>query len=161
MIKVGFGYDVHKLQPSQLSTYITLGGAKIPSDYEIIAHSDGDVVLHAIVDALLGAIGAGDIGDHFPASDNQWQNKESSYFANFALELLQEKGGSINNIDLTIVVEKPKISPYKEEIQSSIASIFEIDSNMVNVKATTNETLDAIGNKEGIATYAVCLIDLP
>ena len=153
---VGIGYDIHRITDGE---YIVLGGINIPCNFKIIAHSDGDVLIHAIIDALLGAASLGDIGDHFPDTDMKYKNISSSYLLSKTKKLLDEKNLKIVNIDSTIILEAPKLKNYKTEIKQNIASILELDLEQISVKATTNEKLGHIGNSESIASIAVCQIE--
>lgn len=159
-VKVGIGYDVHKFNKDDVNAdnFIMLGGIKVPHTYNIIAHSDGDVLLHAITDALLGTLGGGDIGDYFPPSDPQWKNADSIIFIKHANKLIMNKGGKINNIDTVIICEKPKLFDYKKVIKEKIAEILEINSEQVTVKGKTTEKLGFTGREEGIAAQAICCI---
>lgn len=159
-MRIGNGFDVHKFASDAGDHFVILGGVKIPHAYKILAHSDGDVALHALTDAVLGAIAEGDIGDHFPATDAQWSNVDSAVFLRHACNLVKQKGGIISNVDLTIVCQKPNISPYKVSIQNSIATIMNLSSSQISVKATTTEGLGFTGREEGIAVYAACLVNL-
>jgi len=151
--RIGHGYDVHRLDEKR---ELFLGGVKIPASKGCVAHSDGDVLIHAICDALLGAANLGDIGKHFPDDDPQYKNISSTILLNKVLEILNDNKFAINNIDSTICLQKPKISPFIESIQSNLANILKIET--VSVKATTTENLGFIGKEEGIAAYAVALI---
>ncbi len=151
--RIGHGYDVHRLDENR---DLILGGVKIPALKGCVAHSDGDVLIHAICDALLGAANLGDIGKHFPDDDPRYKNISSTILLNKVFELLEEKKFKINNIDSTICLQKPKISPFIESIQSNLSHILKIDA--VSVKATTTEKLGFVGKEEGIAAYAVALI---
>ena len=155
MIRTGLGYDSHAFSKGDS---ITLGGVKIPHDKGFAAHSDGDVVLHALTDAILGAIAAGDIGDHFPPSDEKWKGKNSDHFVRHACKLMQQKGYRLSNIDITIIAEKPKLMPHKTSIAKSIAEIVKLAEDCVSVKAKTNEKMGFVGRAEGIATLANVLI---
>ena len=155
----GTGFDVHKFNKSdKKDNKIRLGGVDIDFEKEIIAHSDGDVVIHAIIDALLGALSMGDIGDHFPDNDIKWQNANS-------LNMLREVNGIINkkytkivNIDATIICQLPKISPHKEKMKETLSKALEIDKNRINIKATTTEGLGFLGRNEGIGCHSIALI---
>ena len=149
----GFGYDVHRLAPGET---LVLGGVSIESPIGTIAHSDGDVVLHALCDALLGAAGLGDIGEHFPDTDPQWKNAPSSKFVLHVCSLLQSHNLHIVNADIALTLEAPKILPYKQRMRSTIASLLSLPENRVNIKATTAEKLGFIGRGEGVACYCVC-----
>jgi 2-C-methyl-D-erythritol 4-phosphate cytidylyltransferase/2-C-methyl-D-erythritol 2,4-cyclodiphosphate synthase len=154
---VGTGFDVHAVNPKEDAS-IMLCGVAVPSSYEIIAHSDGDVALHALADAILGAIGGGDIGEHFPPSDDQWKDANSELFIQHILKLMQEKGGKLLNVDITIIAQAPRVGPYKAQMKENLARMLAIDPARVNVKATTTERLGYVGRKEGIAAQAVCSV---
>ena len=153
-IKCGSGIDFHRFKEAK-DSFVMLGGIKIPSDYEIIAHSDGDVVLHALTDAILGTIGAGDIGAHFPPTDMKWKDADSTQFIKHAHSLLLAKGGKINNVDVTIICEVPKIGSHRERIRAQIASILNLSIDDVSIKATTTEGMGFLGRKEGIAAQGL------
>lgn len=154
MTVVGQGFDVHAFGPERVET-IRLGGIDVPHDRCLTAHSDGDVVLHALTDAVLGAIGAGDIGLHFPPSDETWKDKDSGYFLDVAVGMLKEKSGHINNADITLICERPKLTPVREKMSAKVAEILGIPLSRVNIKATTTEKLGFTGREEGIACQAV------
>ncbi len=156
-IRTGMGYDVHRLADGE---DLWLGGVKIDHDKGLAGHSDADVLLHALTDALLGAIAAGDIGDHFPPTDLQWRGAASAQFVQYAASLIGEKGGVIHNADMTIICEAPKIKPHRETIRSNIAEILSIGLDQVSVKATTTEGLGFAGREEGIAAKAIVTISL-
>jgi 2-C-methyl-D-erythritol 4-phosphate cytidylyltransferase/2-C-methyl-D-erythritol 2,4-cyclodiphosphate synthase len=158
--RVGAGYDIHRFIKTQDSAkcFVKICGVEIEHNMAIEAHSDGDVAIHAIVDAILGALGCGDIGEHFPPSSSEWKDSNSSHFLDFATKKAKEKGYSISNLDVTIVCEEPKISPYKVEMKKFISKTLEIDDEFVNVKATTAEKLGSIGRNEGIAAHASVLL---
>ncbi|WP_458695379.1 2-C-methyl-D-erythritol 4-phosphate cytidylyltransferase [Wolbachia endosymbiont of Oedothorax gibbosus] len=158
--RVGAGYDIHKFIKVQngAESFIKICGVKIEHNMAIEAHSDGDVAIHAIVDAILGALGCGDIGEHFPPSSSEWKDCNSSHFLDFAAKKAKEKGYSVSNLDITIVCEEPKISPYKVEMKKFISKALEIDDEFVNIKATTAEKLGSLGRNEGIAAYASVLL---
>jgi len=155
MIRVGTGYDVHAFCEGD---HLVLGGIKIPFNKAFTAHSDGDVLIHAMCDALLGALALGDIGQHFPPSDTQWKNCESSVFLEHIMELIKQKGYQVNNIDSTIICEQPKMSPHILAIRENLAEIMELSLDQVSVKATTTEKLGFCGRGEGIAVESVCLV---
>lgn len=163
MMKVGFGFDVHKFltqaDNNNQINQILLGGVGVPCEYKIDAHSDGDLVLHALTDALLGTLGGGDIGDYFPPSDPKWKNADSTIFLRAAANMVKEQEGTINNVDITIICETPKLYGYKASIQNSIAELLEINSKQVTVKGKTSEKIGAIGRCEGIAAQVVCAIN--
>ncbi|MCF6775109.1 2-C-methyl-D-erythritol 2,4-cyclodiphosphate synthase [Thiotrichales bacterium 19X7-9] len=156
MIRIGHGYDVHKF--SQVPKPLILGGIEIDQVSGVEAHSDGDVIIHALCDALLGALALRDIGYHFPDTDVRNKNKSSSYFLAEIMQLLIKDNYKINNIDITVVAQKPKLSSHIEAICLYLAELMHIKRNQINVKATTTERLGFVGRKEGIAVYAVCLI---
>lgn len=153
--RVGYGYDVHAFETGD---HITLGGVKIPHRAGLKAHSDGDVVIHASVDALLGACGLGDIGHHFPDTDERWKNKASRIFLQKAVKMLDEKNWLITNVDITIIAEAPKLKDYFERMQINLAREMNIKQDQVNIKATTTEKLGFLGREEGIAATAVALL---
>lgn len=158
----GMGFDVHALKPStDPAQTIALGGILIPSQYEVEAHSDGDVILHSLVDALLGAIGAGDIGEHFPPSDPQWENANSTQFLMHALTLCHQQHAEVVNVDITVISEVPKVAPYKTAIRDYLAKQLSIHPKRVNIKATTTEKLGFTGRKEGIAAQAIVMLKTP
>ncbi len=157
-IRVGTGYDVHALGPGKS---VMLGGVKIASAKALTGHSDADVVLHAVTDAILGAIAAGDIGEHFPPSDPKWKGAASDKFVARAVAEVRRRGGAIAHIDLTIIAEAPKIAPHRDAMRARIAEICGISAERVAVKATTNEELGFIGRGEGIAAMATATVRLP
>ena len=150
---VGFGFDVHRLEEGRT---LVLGGVEIPSPHGTVAHSDGDVVLHALVDALLGALALGDIGEHFPDSDPEWKGAASSRFVDHAVKLVREQGCMIVNVDCTLVLESPKILPYKLAMRERIAELCGIALDRVSVKATTSERMGYVGRREGVHAFVIC-----
>jgi 2-C-methyl-D-erythritol 4-phosphate cytidylyltransferase/2-C-methyl-D-erythritol 2,4-cyclodiphosphate synthase len=152
------GFDVHRLESGE---ELWLGGIRIPHDKGLSGHSDADVALHALTDALLGTIAAGDIGTHFPPSDPQWKGADSAQFLQHAASLIAERSGQIDFVDLTIICEAPKIGPHREAIRTRIAALLAIDRDRVSVKATTTEALGFTGRGEGIAAQAMATISLP
>ena len=154
-MRVGFGYDVHPLVEGRP---LILGGIKIPYLYGLQGHSDADVLLHAISDALLGAIAEGDIGRHFPDTDSQYKNIRSTILLKKVMTRVREKGAHILNIDATILAQKPKLSDHIPRMVKEIADVLEIEVGRINVKATTSEGLGFAGRGEGIAAYAVVLV---
>jgi 2-C-methyl-D-erythritol 2,4-cyclodiphosphate synthase len=156
MIKVGQGFDVHQLVSGRKCI---IGGVEIPFDKGLDGHSDADVLLHAISDALLGAAGLGDIGKHFPNTDPFIKNIDSRNILKKVVLLLHEKKYSIINIDATVICELPKLTPYIDRMKNNIASDCHIEINAVNIKATTTETLGFTGRGEGIAAQAICLVE--
>lgn len=154
--RVGFGYDVHAFTEKRP---LILGGVAIPFEYGLAGHSDADTVIHAVVDALLGAAALGDIGTHFPSSDPRWKDQPSAVFLTYTLDLLHQHNLAIGNIDATIVAERPRLAPYIQEIRAHLAEHLRLDKNQVSVKATTTDGLGFTGRREGIACYAVALIE--
>ena len=155
--RTGIGFDVHAFAgPGPLM----MGGIEVPSERGLAGHSDSDVVLHAITDALLGAAGLGDIGEHFPPSDPQWKGAASSLFLAHAARLIRDKGGSIDNVDCTIICEEPKVGPHRLAIKASVAAILGVPPGQISIKATTTERLGFTGRGEGIAAQAVANIRL-
>ena len=155
-MRVGAGIDVHAFGPGEA---VVLGGVRIAHSRGIVAHSDGDVLLHALVDALLGAAGLGDIGQHFPDSDPRWKGADSARFVAATLELLERQGQHVVNADLTLLAEAPKIGPWREAIRSSVAGLLALPHACVNLKATTTEHLGFVGRSEGLMAMATVLID--
>ncbi len=155
--RTGMGYDVHAFEKGDS---VTLCGIKIPHDKKLKGHSDADVGLHAITDAILGAIAEGDIGRHFPPSDPKFKNMDSAIFLEKVRDLVAEKSGKIQNIDLTLICEEPKITPHAPKMTQRVAQILKIDKNRVSIKATTSEGLGFTGRKEGIAAQAIATITL-
>ena len=158
---VGMGFDVHELMPSGNKGVMRIGGIDIQSTHTLHGHSDADVVLHAIVDALLGTIADGDIGQHFPPGDERWKGADSSVFVTETLHKIHARGGIIQHIDLTIICEAPKMSPHRDAMRERIAALLELPLGHVSVKATTTEQLGFTGRGEGIAAQAVATVSLP
>ena len=161
--RVGIGIDIHRFSAEQGDgdTFLKICGERVPHTHSVIAHSDGDVGLHALTDAILGALAEGSIGTHFPPSDSKWKDADSSYFIKHVKNLLEKKGGSVSNVDITIICEAPKIMPYSTKMREKIASLLGINITQVNVKATTSEKMGFLGRKEGISAHAICAILLP
>lgn len=155
-LRIGQGIDVHAFEAGD---HVTLGGVRIPHTHGIKAHSDGDVVLHALVDALLGAAGLGDIGIHFPDSDPQWRGADSRQFLRHARSLLQQRGFAVVNVDVTVLAEAPRLGKHREAMRANVSADLGISSDRVNIKATTTETLGFVGRREGIACQAIALIE--
>lgn len=155
MIRIGHGYDVHRLVPERK---LIIGGAEIPHTLGLLGHSDADVLLHAVADSLLGAAALGDIGKHFPDTDSRYKGADSRLLLKEAAEKIYALGYHISNIDATVIAQKPKLSPYIEKMRECIAEQCKIDVSCVNVKATTEEKLGFTGNCEGISAHSVCLI---
>jgi len=154
-MRVGLGYDVHKLVEGR---DLILGGVKVPHTLGLLGHSDADVLVHAIMDALLGAAAMGDIGKHFPDTDEKYKGADSMKLMAHVKELLDEKGYVIENIDATIIAQKPKLRPYIEQMEENIAKVLGIEIDQINVKATTEERLGFTGREEGMAAQAICSI---
>jgi len=153
----GQGFDVHRFGPG---TSVTLCGVTVPHDKSLAGHSDADVVLHALTDALMGTVAGGDIGQHFPPSDPQWRGTASSVFVTKALALIAEKNGRLEHVDLTIICERPKVGPHREAMQKNVAELLDLPLDAVNIKATTTEGLGYTGRGEGIAAQAIATISL-
>jgi 2-C-methyl-D-erythritol 4-phosphate cytidylyltransferase/2-C-methyl-D-erythritol 2,4-cyclodiphosphate synthase len=156
--RTGQGFDVHQLVEGD---HVWINGIRIPHTHKLLGHSDADVGLHALTDAILGAIGAGDIGNHFPPSDERWRGADSSRFLAHAGELVKEQGGRITHCDVTVICERPKIGPHRQAMVARIAEILGLDAHRVSVKATTTEELGFTGRREGIAAQAVATVRLP
>ncbi|MCE5195018.1 MAG: 2-C-methyl-D-erythritol 2,4-cyclodiphosphate synthase [Nitrospiraceae bacterium] len=152
---MGFGYDSHRLVEGRK---LIIGGVEIPFEKGLLGHSDADVLCHAIIDAILGAIGLGDIGRHFPDTDNKWKGASSLSLLKYTVELCREDGFKISWIDTTIIMEKPKLLLYIENMKANIHSAG-IPSGMINIKAKTNEGMGFVGKGEGAAAYAVCVLE--
>lgn len=155
-IRIGFGYDVHAFAPNRP---LVLGGVTIPSERGLTGHSDADVVIHAIVDAFLGAVALGDIGQHFPSNEERWKNQPSSVFLDYTYALLCQHQYKIINIDTTIVAEHPKLAPHIQAMRANLSEHLHLTLEQVSVKATTTDGLGFTGRQEGIACYAVALIE--
>ena len=153
--RIGQGFDVHAFGEGD---HVMLGGVRVPHDRGIVAHSDGDVVLHALCDAMLGALALGDIGRHFPPSDDRWKGADSRAFVRHCDALLRERGWCVGNADVTVICERPKVGPHAEAMRALIAADLGIALDAVSVKATTTERLGFTGRGEGIAAQAVCLL---
>ncbi len=154
--RVGIGFDAHKFM---VGRRLFLGGLEISHSVGLHGHSDADVVLHALTDALLGAAGLGDIGMHFPDSDPQWKDASSKIFVQATLQEIYKLGWSVSNIDLTIIAQEPKINPYREAIRTSVSTLLELPEDLVNLKAKTTDHLGFTGRGEGIAAQAIVLLE--
>ena len=154
-VRIGQGYDVHAFGEGD---HVMLGGLRVPHERGVLAHSDGDVVLHALCDAMLGALALGDIGTHFPQSDARWKGADSRVFLRHCNALLRERGWRLGNADVTVVCERPKIGPHAQAMRAQIAADLGIEVEQVSVKATTSERLGFTGRGEGIAALAACLL---
>jgi 2-C-methyl-D-erythritol 2,4-cyclodiphosphate synthase len=153
--RIGHGYDIHRLRAGGT---LVVGGVMVANDIGVVAHSDGDVAIHALVDAILGALGAGDIGEMFPSSDPQWKNAASRIFLDGAMAKVRQAGFAIGNVDLTILAERPRLAPFRNEICSTLAVLMHCDKSAVNVKAGTNEGCDCVGEGKAIAAHAVVIL---
>lgn len=154
-MRIGHGYDVHRFGEGD---FITLGGVRIPHKFGLVAHSDGDVLLHALSDALLGACALGDIGKHFPDTDPQFKGADSRALLRHVLGLVEAKGWKVENVDTTIIAQAPKMAPHIQGMRETIAADLKVELDQVNVKATTTEKLGFTGREEGIAVHAVALL---
>ncbi|MFB5649196.1 2-C-methyl-D-erythritol 2,4-cyclodiphosphate synthase [Leptospira wolffii] len=157
MYRIGQGLDFHRLETNPERPLI-LGGARIESELALVGHSDADIVIHALADAILGALGLGDIGQHFPDTDPSLKNMDSRLILEKTLSLSGEKGFSLVNIDCTLIGEKPKIAPHRTKIQSSLSSLLRLPEDCVSVKATTTEKMGALGRSEGLGASCVVLL---
>jgi 2-C-methyl-D-erythritol 2,4-cyclodiphosphate synthase len=155
-LRIGQGYDVHAFTSGD---HVMLGGERVPHSHGVLAHSDGDVLLHAICDALLGAAGLGDIGMHFPDSDPRWRGADSRTFLRHVRLLLQDRGYRVVNVDATVIAERPRLGRHRDAMRANIGSDLGLDAARVNVKATTTEGLGYIGRGEGLACQAIVLIE--
>ena len=156
MLRIGNGYDVHKLVEGRK---LILGGIEIPHAKGVLGHSDGDVLIHAIMDAMLGALALGDIGQHFPDTDMKYENIDSTILLTRVKELIAERGYKIINLDSIIVLQKPKVKPYLEAMRKRVAEVLEIDMEQVSIKATTEEKLGFTGDESGVKSYCVVLLE--
>ena len=154
-MRIGHGYDVHRFTDGE---YITIGGVKIPFTKKLVAHSDGDVLVHAIADSLLGAAGQNDIGYHFPDTDNAFKGINSLILLSRVNDIISKCGYEIENIDSTVIAQAPKMAPHIQNMKENIANALNIDSNRINIKATTEENLGFTGRLEGISAHSVCLL---
>lgn len=154
-VRIGHGYDVHRLVPQRA---LILGGVTVPFEKGLLGHSDADVLLHAVCDALLGSLALGDIGKHFPDNDDRFKDIDSRILLSKTAELIREKGWQIGNIDATVVAQAPRLYPYIQEMRENIATVLNIPLDTVSVKATTEEHLGFTGQGLGIAAHAVCLL---
>ena len=156
-IRVGNGFDFHRIEKSEKP--LVLCGIEIPSPLGIVAHSDGDIILHTVVDAILGCLALGDIGTFFPDTDPQWKDQSSVTFLNEAIRLMEERNFEISNLDITMICEVPKIKPLKQELTQNLAKLMKIDIKQICIKATTTEKMGFLGRGEGIGCFAtVCLV---
>lgn len=155
MFRIGFGNDIHRLTPDRP---LILGGVVIESDLGAEGHSDADALTHAVTDAILGALAAGDIGSHFPSSDERWANAESFVFLRFAVGLMKQSGYTLANLDATVELEKPKLRPYVERIVEELSRALETEAASISIKAKTGEGVDAVGERRAIRAHAVVLL---
>ena len=155
-MRIGHGYDIHALGPGD---HVTLGGLRIAHDRGLIAHSDGDVLIHALCDALLGALALGDIGRHFPPTDPQWRGADSRLFLRRVAAMVAERGWRLGNADLSVIAEAPKLAPHIAAMQANLAADLGVEPDRIGIKATTHEKLGALGRGEGIAAHAVVLVE--
>lgn len=156
-IRIGNGYDIHQLGTGRP---LILGGVNIPHELGLVGHSDADVLVHAMMDAMLGALSLGDIGHYFPPTDDRWKGADSLELMAQVNRLIQDKGWQVGNIDSTIVAERPKLKPYLPQMRDRIAAVLQIEGDRIGIKATTNEKLGPVGREEGIAAYAVTLLSV-
>lgn len=155
MMRVGFGFDVHQLVEGR---ELWLGGVLVPHAVGALGHSDADVLLHAVCDALLGAVALGDIGQHFPDTDVRWKGSDSKVLLKAVVTLLHERGWEVGNVDATLVLEKPKIMPHVPAMRTTMAPLLGVAEDAVSIKATTNEKMGYVGRQEGVCAYAVALV---
>ena len=161
-IRIGHGFDVHRFdQQAEASAHITIGGVRIAHSHRLVAHSDGDVLAHALCDALLGALALGDIGGHFPDSDSRYRGCDSLELLAAVVQLLHTEGWQLANADMTLVAQAPRFAQYIPDMRGKLASVLHCEVNMVSVKATTTEGLGFTGRREGIACHAVVLMQRP
>ena len=154
-MRIGHGYDVHKFGPGDK---LILGGVSIPYEHSFVAHSDGDVLVHALIDALLGAVALGDIGQHFPDTDAKWKGADSRQLLRAVVAMIVSKGYKLGNADITIVAQQPKMLPHLDKMRLNLATDINCNIDQINIKATTTEELGFAGRKEGIACHAVALL---
>ncbi len=154
-MRIGMGYDVHRLVPER---DLILGGVTIPHELGLLGHSDADVLLHAIMDAMLGAAALGDIGKHFPDTDPAYKGISSIELLRHVKELVEKEGYAVGNIDATVIAQRPKLRPYIDTMREHVANVLDVPVNAVNIKATTEEKLGFTGNEEGISSQAICLL---
>ena len=161
-VRCGVGYDVHAFRDRREGedSFIKIAGVEVKFERKIDAHSDGDVAIHAVIDALLGAIGQGDIGEHFPNDDPKWEDCDSKEMLRITNHKIHKRGAKILNIDITVICEMPKISKYKQQMEKTIAETLNIKPERVNIKATTTEKMGFLGRKEGLAAQAVCSVSV-
>ncbi|QDZ22118.1 2-C-methyl-D-erythritol 2,4-cyclodiphosphate synthase [Chloropicon primus] len=154
-LRIGHGFDLHRLEPGHK---LIIGGLDIPHDRGCVAHSDGDVLLHCVTDAVLGALCLEDIGQLFPDNDPKWKGQASDLFMNEAMRLCDEMGYRVSNLDATIIAQRPKLSPHKETIRDNVAKLLKVDRRLVNIKAKTHEKVDSLGENRSIGCHCVVLL---
>jgi len=157
-LRIGHGYDAHRFAEPSDNRPLMLGGIKVPHDRGLIAHSDGDALIHALCDALLGAVALGDIGRHFPDTDQAYKNADSAVLLQSVLGLVKNLGWSVVNADMTILAQSPRMAPHINAMRSRLATLLEVEVDAVNVKASTTEGMGFVGRKEGLETHAVVLL---
>ncbi|MEX0943580.1 MAG: 2-C-methyl-D-erythritol 2,4-cyclodiphosphate synthase [Pseudomonadales bacterium] len=157
-MRVGFGFDAHRFGEPRDHHAIMLGGVAVPHTHEIIAHSDGDVIIHALCDALLGALSLGDIGSHFPDTDPRWQDADSRLLMRACYDLARARGLSLANADITLIAERPRVRDHVEEMRIVLATDLDVEQDRISIKATTTETMGFIGRQEGLAAQAAVLL---
>lgn len=155
-MRIGYGYDVHKLVYERK---LILGGVEIPYEKGLLGHSDADVLAHSVADSILGALAMGDIGKHFPDSDERYKNADSIMLIKEVSRMMKEKGYKIGNVDVTVICQEPKLSPFTDKMRENLSEALSTEKDRVSVKATTEEKLGFTGSKEGIASHAVCLLE--
>ena len=156
-LRIGHGYDVHKLVEGRP---LIIGGVEIPHTLGLLGHSDADVLIHAVMDAIIGALALGDIGRHFPDTDDRWKGTSSMHLLSLVNGMIRERGATVVNVDATLVLQKPKVAPYIEAMRKNIAFALGVDVDCINVKATTEERLGFTGSEEGAAAHAVALVSI-
>ena len=156
MVRIGHGYDVHRFAPERK---LILGGVSIPYEMGLAGHSDAGVLVHALMDAMLGAMAKGDIGKHFPDTDNSFKDIDSMILFKRVCEIMKDEGYSLSNADCTVIAQAPKLAPHIEAMRKNIAAAAGVDISQINIKATTEEKLGFTGRKEGISAHAVCLLE--
>lgn len=154
-MRIGSGFDVHAFGPGE---FVMLAGVRVPHSHGVVAHSDGDVALHALCDALLGAAGLGDIGQHFPDNEPRWKGADSRRLVATVLAMVRARGLAVRNADLTLIAQAPRIAPYRDAMRAQVAQLLDVPAERVNLKATTTEGLGFLGRAEGIAAQAVVLL---
>ena len=155
MYRIGLGYDIHKLE---INRDLIIGGIKIPYEKGLLGHSDADVLIHAIIDGMFGALALGDIGTHFPDTDNEYKDVSSILLLKRTIQLIQDEGYTINNIDCNIIAQEPKMKPYITKMREKLAKELMIDVNLISIKAKTNEKMDAVGEKKAIEAQAIVML---